>query len=237
VFGKGALDKAEKQFLLDIGADYIGKSDFQFDYTVVRTAITKDIVTSPFLNYESGLLVKITTGETLATIREPYFNRTYAQYNGHRETPYKLEDSSFPAVVRNGNVIYFAHSLDQLYYTHGVRMHRELVNNAIDLLYNSPMLKVENMPSGGRVSFLKQENENRYVAHLLYGPSMLRGEVQVIEDLVPISNVQLEVNIPEKVKKVYAIPGNKKLKFSKSGNILKINIPTFTMHTAIVVEY
>jgi len=237
VFGKGALDKEGKQFVLNVGADYLKKSDFQFDYTVVKQDVGNNIVTSPFLNYEAGLLVKPTSGTTLAYIREPYFNRTYAKYNGHRETPYKLEDSQYPAVVRNGNVIFFAHNLDQLYYTHGVRMHRELVKNAIDLLYQSPELKVNNLPSCGRVSFLNQKKDKRYVAHLLYGPAILRGEVQVIEDLVPIPGVEIEVNVPEKVKNVYQIPEGRKLSFSKSGNQLKIKVPTFTMHTGIVLEY
>ena len=237
VFGKGALDKEGKRFLLDVGADYMKKSDFQFDYTVVKQDVGKNIVTSPFLNYEAGLLVKPTTGTTLASIREPYFNRTYAKYNGHRETPYKLEDSQYPAVVRNGNAIFFAHNLDQLYYTHGVRIHRELVKNAIDLLYHSPELKVNNLPSCGRVSFLKQEKDSRYVAHLLYGPAILRGEVQVIEDLVPIPGVEIEVNVPAKVKNVYQVPEGKKLSFDRNGNVLKIKVPTFVMHTGIVLEY
>jgi len=237
VFGKGALDKEGKRFILDVGADYLKKSDYQFDYTVVKQDVGNNIVTSPFLNYESGLLVKSSTGTTLASIREPFFNRTYAKYNGHRETPYKLEDSEYPAVVKNGNVIFFAHNLDQLYYTHGVRMHRELVKNAIDLLYKSPALKVNNLPSCGRVSFLKQEKDRRYVAHLLYGPAILRGEVQVIEDLVPIPGVEIEVDVPEKVKNVYQIPEGKKLSISKSGNRLKIKVPTFRMHTLIVLEY
>ncbi len=237
VFGKGALDKDGKKFVLNVGADFLKKSDFQFDYTVVKPEIVKNIVTSPFLNYEAGLLVKPTTATALAAIREPYFNRTYAQYSGHRETPYKMEDSQYPAVIRNGNVIFFAHQLDQLYYTHGVRLHRELVNNAINILNDSPFLKINNLPSCGRVSLLKQENEKRYVAHLLYAPALLRGEVQVIEDLVPISGVEIEVNVPEKVKAIYQIPGKTKLEFSKRGDMLKIKVPTFTMHTGIVLEY
>jgi hypothetical protein len=237
VFGEGALDKTGKKFVLNVGADFIQKSNYQFDYTVVKKDIGNNIVTSPFLNYEAGLLVKPTTGIVLANIREPYFNRTYAQYNGHRETPYKLEDSQYPAVVKNGNVIFFAHHLDQLYYTHGVRLHRELVNNAINLLYQSPFLKVNNLPSCGRISFLKQEKEKRYVAHLLYSPALLRGEVQVIEDFLSVPGVEIEVNVPEKVKNVYQIPSGMKLSFNKNGNILKINVPTFTMHTGIVLEY
>lgn len=237
VFGDGALNKERTKFLLDIGAEYIKPSDFQFDYTVIKKEIGTNIVSTPFLNYDAGLLTKPTTGKVLAKIREPYFDRTYTKFNGHRETPYKLEDSEYPAVVRNGNIIFFAHALDQLYYVHGVRMHRELFNNAIDLLYRAPNLEVKNLPSAGRVSFLKQENENRYVAHLLYAPALSRGEVSVIEDFLPVPNIEISVAVSEKIKEVFQIPSGKKLEFKKEGNSIKIKVPTFTMHTGVVLKY
>ncbi len=237
VFGEGAMDQSGKRFAVDMGVDYLGTSAFNFDFTVVKPELGKDVVSTPFLNYEPALLTKLTTGSTLAAIREPYFNRTWEKYSGHRATPYKLEDSAYPAVIKNGNVIFFAHKLDQMYYASAVRLHRQMVSNAIDLLYQSPNLKVKNLQSCGRVSFLKQEKENRYVAHLLYAPALQRGDVQVIEDFVPISGVEIEVNVPEKVKNVYQIPEQKKLSFSRSGNTLKIKVSTFTMHTGIVIEY
>jgi hypothetical protein len=64
-----------------------------------------------------------------------------------------------------------------------------------------------------------------------------RGEVQVIEDFVPISGVEIEVIVPEKVKKVYQIPDGKKLSFKREGNKILVKVPTFTMHTGIVLEY
>jgi len=236
-FGEGALNKNHDKFLINAGADYIGKSPFNFDFTVVEKEIGNDVVSSPFLNYESALRCQTTSGTALAYIREPYFNRTMEKYSGHRATPYKLENSEYPAIVKNGNVIYFAHELDQLYYTSAVRLHRQLVANAIDLLNEKPMLAVKNLPSCGRVSFLKQGKENRYVAHLLYAPALQRGEVMVIEDFLPVPGVEIEVNVPEKVKNVYQIPYHKKLSFSRNGNTLKIKVPTFTMHTGIVLEY
>lgn len=237
VFGEAGLNDAGNKFLINVGADFIRKPDFEFDYTVAGQAIGKNIVVSPFLNYEAGLLVKPTTAAVLANIREPYFNRTYGRYNGHRETPYKPEDSQYPAVIQNGNVIFFAHHLDQLYYTHGVRLHRELVKNAIEVLYQSPYIQVRNLPSSGRVSFLKQAKEKRYVAHLLYAPALQRGEVQVIEDFLPVPDVEMEVAVTETIKNVYQIPGGKKLSFTKDKNVLKIKVPTFTMHTGTVLEY
>ena len=237
VFSDGALDSARSKFQLDVGAAYIKPSEFQFDYTVVKKEINDNIVASPFLNYDAGIWAKPTTGEVLASIREPYFNRTYAEFSGHRETPYRLEDSTYPAVVKNGNVIFFAHSLDQLYYNNGVRLYRDLVKNAIDLLYTSPNLAVSHLPSAGRVSLLHQKKSNRYVAHLLYSPALARGDVSVIEDFLPVPNVEIQVSVPEKITGVYQIPDGKKLKFKSDGNKVTVQVPTFTMHTGIVFTY
>jgi hypothetical protein len=237
IFGEGALDKQGKRFILDIGAEYIGSSEYKFDYTVVKPILGKDVVSTPFLNYEPALYIKPVTCEVLAAIREPFYNRTYEKYSGHRATPYQMEDSDYPAIVRNGNVIYFAHKTDQLYYTHAVRLHRQLVNNAIDLLYQTPNLKVNNLPSCGRVSLLKQEKQNRYVVHMLYSPALQRGEVKVIEDFLSLPGVEIEVILPEKVKMAYQIPYGKKVKVTRNGDKMIIKVPAFTMHTGIVLEY
>ena len=194
-------------------------------------------MTTPFLNYDAGLLTKPTTGEVLANIREPYFNRTYDKFNGHRETPYTLSDSPYPAVLRNGNILFLAHPLDQLYYVHGVRMHRELVKNAIDLMYRSPILKVKNLPSAGRANLLKQGKDRRYVVHLLYAPALNRGEVQVIEDFLPVPNVEITLEVPEQITEVLQIPQNKTLEFTREGDKTHIKVPTFTIHTGIVLKY
>ena len=237
VFGEGALDVNEDEFLLNIGVDLFQESEYDFDYTVVEPVISTNLVTSPFLNYESGLWVRLTTGQSLGWIREPYFNRTYEHYSSHRETPYRLENSEYPAVVRSGNTIFFAHHLDKMYYVHGVRLYREMVKNAIDLLYQKPLLKVSSLPSSGRVSLLKQVNKDRYVVHLLYSPALLRGEVQVIEDFLPVPGVEIIVNVPEKVKNVYQVPAGGKLDFQKTEQGILVVIPTFIMHTGIVLEY
>ncbi len=237
VFGEGALNETRDKFLLDVGADYLGKSPYNFDFTVVEKEIGYDVVSTPFLNYKTALRCKPTSGAALAYIREPYFNRTMEKYSGHRATPYQLENSEFPAIVRNGNVIFFAHPLDELYYTSAVRLHRQLVENAINLLYEKPLLAVKNLPSCGRVSLLQQESKNRYVAHLLYAPALQRGEVMVIEDFLPVPGVEIMVDVPEKVKKVVQIPDGKKLNFRKDGDKIIVKVPTFTMHTGIVLEY
>jgi hypothetical protein len=200
-------------------------------------AIGANVVSSPFLNYLPELRTKLTTGQTLAVIREPYFSRTYEHYSGHANTPYRLEDSAFPAVVRNGNVVFFAHPLDRLYYANGVRLHREIVKNVIDLLDADPVLNLTGLPSSGRVSFLHQERNNRYVAHLLYSPALQRGDCKVIEDFPTISPITLEARVPERVAKVRLIPDGDALAFTQRDGVIKVAVPAFKMHTGIVLEY
>jgi len=237
VFENGALNQEKTRFLLDVGATYSGPSEYDCDYTVVKTDIGANIVTSPFLNYSPGLHMKPTTGMPLAVIREPYFNRTYGHYNGHANTPYRLEDSEFPAVLRNGNIVFFAHPLDRLYYANGLRLHRELFKNAIDLLETESTLKVTGLPSSGRVSFLHQEPKNRYVAHLLYSPALQRGDCKVIEDFPAIDRVTLQVRVPEHITKIRTVPAGEPLDFSQRNGLLEVAVPTFTMHTGVVFEY
>lgn len=236
-FAAGALNQSRNRFLLDVGADYLGVSEYDCDYTVVKTSLGAHVVSSPFLNYTPGLRTQLTTGEPLAVIREPYFSRTYGHYNGHANTPYQLKDSAFPAVVRNGNVVFFAHPLDRLYYANGVRLHRELFKNAIDLLNAETVLKVTGLPSSGRVSLLRQQERSRYIAHLLYSPALQRGDCKVIEDFPPIPGVMLEVRVLERIAKVRTIPDGDTLSFTQERGILRVAVPTFTMHTGIVLAY
>jgi hypothetical protein len=63
------------------------------------------------------------------------FSRTYGLYSSHANTTYQLDNSAYPGVLRNGNVIFFAHALDRLFNSNGVRLHRELP--ARDQLFNS----------------------------------------------------------------------------------------------------
>lgn len=237
VFGAGALDKDRSRFLIDFGVELIGPSEYHFDYTVVNPKIGEGLVSTPFLNYESGLQTRLTSGESLAAIREPYFNRTYATYSGHQNTPFRLEDSPYSAVVRSGNTIFFAHALDRLYYKHAVRLHRDLVQNALAILGFKPTLSVQGLPSCGRVSFLHQADQSRYVAHILYSPALQRGEVKVIEDFVTIRGATIEARIPMAVISVVAYPEGKSLEFIQDAESIRLVVPDFRMHIALSMTY
>ena len=119
-----------------------------------------------------------------------------------------------------------------------MRIHRQLFGNAINRLNPKHMIKVDNLPSSGRISFLDQKNEDRYVLHLLYSSPILRADkVQVIEDFIPISGAEVEINLDKKIKKIYQIPSMNPVDFKVLNDIIKLEVPEFLMHTGIVLEY
>ncbi len=237
VLEKGALAPEEDRLILDIGANLLGQPNYRMDYTVAGPAVKTEMVATPFLNYDSGLRVKPGQGtEVLARIREPYFDRTYSSYSSHRDTPYRLEDAEHPAAIRRGNVVFLAHALDRQYKTHGLRLHRQLFQNALDLIYAGPVLKTA-LPSAGRVSLLHQPASRRYVAHLLYAPPIHRGEVESIEDLPPLYKVPVSLRVAESIRRVYLVPGEAALEAATENGVTTVTIPRLQSHAAVVFEY
>lgn len=223
--------------IVDIGADFLGPAVYDIDYTVVKEPVSQGLVTSPFLNYTAALRISPHSNtEVLATIREPFFSRTIDHYSSHKNTPYKLNDAEHPSVIRNGNVIYIAHDLDRQYSKEGAGIHRDLFYNVWQLLGQAPMIKTT-LPSMGRVNLLHQQDQDRYVVHMMYASPIQRGSVRVIEDLVPLYDVPLTVDFPHQIKEVYLVPSGQVLETRIEENRLKVVIPELRCHTAVVFEY
>lgn len=236
VLGEGALDAEKKKFLIDVGAEYIGPGQFDVDYTVVGKELGSELVKTPFLNYKPAHRVKpVKSAKVLATIREPYFSRTIEKYCSHQNTANRLEIAPHPAVIQFGKVTYFAHALGESYHHNAARVHRQLFINAVNRVHKKPISSVT-LPSGGRYNFVHQPQHKRYVAHLLYGPPMIRGRVQVIEDLVPIADVPVTIRVPENVKKAWLPLSGKKLTIKKSAGALTVVVPRVQCHEVVVFE-
>jgi len=237
VLGESALDGAKTRFLLDVGATYLGPATYDVDYTVPGEALSRGRVSSPFLNYEAALRARAAEGtEVLATIREPYFSRTYARFCSHLNTPYRAEEAAHPGALRKGKVVFLPHRLGKIYFDHGARLHRDLFVNALRLIYATPTVQTE-MPSAGRISLLHQPDKGRYVAHLLYGPPQQRGRCLVIEDLVPLYSVPLEIRVPEAIQRAYLVPGGDALQMERAGDVVRVIVPRVQCHQAIVFAY
>ena len=236
VLGAGALDPAGKM-LLEIGADYIGGAEYDRDYLVAGESVQSGLVASPFLNFKASRRFKLhAKTEVLAQLHEPFFSRTQGQYCSHQNTPYRLEPAEHPAIFRAGNIITIAPELDWMYYKHGMRLHRDLFVNVLRLVHTRPMVESA-LPSAGRLAFLHQAEQKRYVAHLLYAPPMQRGNCEVIEDLPPLYEVPLRFELPETITRATLIPEGKELTIDWQDGRGSVVIPQFSCHCALVLDY
>ncbi|MBT7068738.1 MAG: hypothetical protein HN919_20760, partial [Verrucomicrobia bacterium] len=240
VFGESALHVSEERFVLDVGADYEGPAIVDKDYTRVRSCWGREMVPTPFLNYRAGMRTKThADAEVLADIHDPYFARTFGHFCSHRNTPFKVEASAAPAVVRKGRTIFFAHNLGQIYLDYGMVLHRELVLHCLRELRQRAHLDVQ-MPSCGRAYLLKQEEASRYVAHLLYASPLPRAEamrLQHIEDSPPLHDVEVQLAVDEEIVAARLVPGETDVPFVVENGMVKLVLPPFAMHQGVVFDY
>ncbi len=237
ITGKSGLDISKERFMLDVGVDYKGSARYKSDYTVITSPdLVNSLVASPFLFYEAAERVAATNGEVLASIKEPYFDRTYGHYCGHINTPYREEYAEHPAVVQNGRVVYMAHAICKQYNDHGMQIHRDFFINILRRIYKNPVLGIS-MPSAGRVHLARQKNKSRYVLHITYASPIQRGEVRVVEDMVPIYDTFASIKTVEKIKRVYLAPQMKELDFKQSNGQVSIVVPEVVCHQMVVLEY
>ena len=254
----GIIDRDCTGTTIDCGADFLGASENDMDYTVAgdiirsaedsashlrATGRANSLPATPFLNYTSALKFKVHDGtEILSTVHEPYFSRTYGEYCGHQNTPNRTETAVYPAAFRQGNSIVLAHELDQLYYRNGAKVHRVYFASVLRMLHRSPMAEVA-LPSAGRINLLRQDDQSRYVAHVLYGAPIQRGNCSVIEDLPSFQNVDVRLRLPVDVKRIRLIPDEIELEFERADDtrsgltVYSTTIPAFAAHCGVVAEY
>ncbi|MEO0529743.1 MAG: hypothetical protein AAF266_04105, partial [Planctomycetota bacterium] len=234
---QGAMDKDQTQFVLDVGAEYVGPHRYDCDYTAASAELDENLISSPVLNYVPAMRVEPSAdAEVLAAVYEPYFSRTYEHYTSHKNTPQQLEPAEHPALIQSGKVIFAAHPLDRMYKMRAAPPHRDFFEAALDRVHTAPNLRAE-MPSAGRVNLLHQPEDSRYVAHLLYTVPQYRGGLELIEDVVPIQNVPVELRVPEAVTSARLVPSDEALEISREDDVCRVVVPEFEMHCAVVFEY
>lgn len=192
-------------------------------------------VDTPFLAYSSAYKVDA-DGEVLAEVFEPYFNRTFRHFCGHKNTPFVSEPASYPALVKNEAGVYFAHPIFEAYNKSGNYFLQKYIMQAIENVYDKS-LKVENFYSCGRVRMRKSVDDGFYALHLLYAPPVNRGNVCLLEDFPDVYNLEIQVNINEKIKKIVSVPDGTELEFEQNNGVVSLKIDKFKLHKMIVFMY
>lgn len=249
VTAKGAFCTEGGNVFIPIGGDAEGESPFCPDFIKSAPEFT-GFVNTPFAMRLPSIRFRTTKGISLGEIYDPYFNRDVDHFCSHQFTPYRTEASGYDAGALMGNVLYFAHPVFATYCLTGMNAIREFATRAIDRLAGADrQVRTSNLTSAGRVSLLYQESKERYILHLLYGHTALRGyhgilpngqfpakPVEVIEELSSIRNVSCSLNIPGEVRRLTLVPEMREIDFRYENGRICFCIDEFTCHAMIVIE-
>lgn len=227
----GKIIASFKSGFEEIGINMLGESEYDLDYI----KCDMEDITTPFLAYSHAYKVEA-EGEVLAQVYEPYFNRTWRHFCGHKNTPNKLEPASYPALVKGKNVLYFAHPVFEAYNKSGNYILQKYIMEAIEGFYDK-CLKIDNFYSCGRVRIRKSEDKRFYALHLLYAPPVNRGNVCLLEDFPEVNGIKVSVKINEKIKRISVQPSGEEIAFEQNGDALTFTVNSLVNHKLIVMEY
>ncbi len=201
--GQSGLKKDEDVFALDLGVAYNGKNEFIPNYMIPEYEAVNG--RTPYVMYQQAYEITVNNGTVEALMEESYFNRTAEHFCSHKHTP-NNPGADHPAAVLTANTGYIAWNIFTDYAKMGEYHVKELIHHMIEALVGAERSVYVNLPDRGVVTYTYQAEENRYVAHLLFAHTSIRGAgIEVIQDVVPVYGIELTANVPAQPKRVYRV--------------------------------
>ena len=185
--------------------------------------------------YMRGMEVRADGAQVLAETVASFCDRSYQHFSSHRQTPSSGQVRG-PAIVRNGQAIYFAQPIFSQYAQNAPRWCKQLFLNAVALLLPSPLLRHDG-PSSVFATLLEQPAEQRWVVHLLhYIPERRGADFDVIEEAIPLHDLEVSVRAPLGVRRVVTAPEGAELPFSSVGERITFTLPRLNGHQIVALE-
>lgn len=235
--GKSGLDKGKTKFMLDcLGIKYVGEAPYNPDFIMPNEIVGKKLPKTEHVMYLKGEQVEPEAGAVLADTYVPYFNRTWQHFCSHRHTP-SSHEKGYPAVVRNGDCIYFMHPLFSIYQSKHPRWCREIFQAALKMLLPEALVR-HNGPTSMAVALNEQEMEKRYVLHALhYIPMKNCDELYTIDDVIPVYHIEFSVKTEKTVKLVRLVPEEKEIPFEERDGRIVFEIEKLKGHVMVELAY
>ncbi len=234
--GESGLNLEGNAFAIDLGVKWISKNLYQPDYFRPNFDL-KSLNNAAFIFYADGQKVELSGAAELGKRENPYFNRDIFTFCSHQHTPSSGEYGG-PGMSENETGIYIAWNVFEDYAIKGSLILKETVIFALDRLLGEYKTLRTNLPSSGIVTLMEQKNNNRFVNHVLFASPIKRGEnIEVIEDMLPIYDVNVSVTLPCEVKEVYLAPQMERVDYIKEGATVKYKIQKLECHQMVVMDY
>jgi len=232
--GKAGLLYEKDEFAYDFGVKYIGENEFKPDY--LRPDFEMEgLFDTSYVMYSDGEKVELAGGKELGKRENPYFNRDIEHFCSHRHTPNSCEYGG-AGMAEGKDGIYIAWQVFGEYADKGSLILKRIVTHALDVLLGEEKMLKTNLGAQGVVTVMEQKG--RYVNHLLYAVPVRRGkDTEIIEDILPVYNTDVELRLPKEIKKVYLAPQMKEIPFEQNGDVVKFKVDEFECHQMVVLDY
>jgi hypothetical protein len=231
--GKSGLDRSKAHFELDFGVSYLGENHYCPDYFRPGFQLP-DWENAAFVMYSPGYNIENLSGQELGSRENPYFNRSAFSFCSHQHTP-STNKKAGPGMVSGNDGIYISWEVFRDYATKGSLILKRMVTYALDYLLEEKKTIKTTLPAQGIVTLTRQSN--RYIIHMLYAVPVKRGiNIEVIEDIQPIYQVEAQINVKEKIKRVYLAPQNLDIEFAQEKDVVTIIIPQISIHQMIIFD-
>lgn len=222
------------KFILDIGAEYMGKNEFTPTYFVpcfeTVNGTTEYVMRCDFHKFEAK------DCEIEAHMQNPYFNRTAEHFCSHAHAPNNPAES-FPAVAVKGNVAYIGWDIFTAYARHGHLCFKELFTHVLNKMIGDELTVAADVPDRAVVTFTRQEKEKRSILHLLFAHTTVRGvNTEIIEDTVPLYDVKCSVKCALKPSKITLVPEGKELEFNYNNGKTEFTVPKVDIHQMVAID-
>jgi hypothetical protein len=234
--GTSGLSADGKDVILrELGVKPAGFSPFTTTYVRFGRQISSGIPPTDHVMYDRSVrVVPIKRAVSLATVVEPYFERAWDHFSSHYQTP-PNKPSKFSAAVMNGRVAYIPYPVFASYANHANLACRWLVAALIDRLLPDPLVRVD-APSSTEATVTRQGQ--RTIVHLLqYCPERRGKDLDLIEDIVPLYDVELSVKLNKKPTKVYRLnSAPEAIDFDYHNGRANTIVPKILGHEMVVFE-
>ncbi|NDU99835.1 alpha-amylase family protein [Pseudoroseicyclus tamaricis] len=227
--------------LFDIGAVWEGPSPMRGgDYLFAAPEIAAEGVDAPIFTYLPSERLRVTDGESLGAVHDPYIDRRPGAFSGHVHAPYRPEPSGYAAAVQKGGMIHAAHPIFSCYYLTGEVALLEIAENLIRCALAEQPLVETSLPRAGRA--LLRQQDGREVLHLLHANPVLRGTlrgnpVQPIQDISTLHDISVDVAVRRPVTAVRLVPDGEALPFEASGKRVRFILPRLTGQAMVEIVY
>ena len=113
----------------------------------------------------------------------------------------------------------------------------EIMNDAVMELLGKKMV-VHDGPSTLFASLNVQEEKKRYILHLLhYIPEKIAEDLHTVEDVIPLSDLHIKLNLDKEAESAVLVPEGKPLDIKAGDGSVEFTLPRLEGYQAVEIRF